>query len=385
MKLNLTVMARSVVAETAWARELAPVFAQVAEVEVGSQTEEGRAGHIVFVDGTEGEELPAELQERLKTLDRRGRAVFMILSEKASRCEALEAGLVDDVLTYPFRPLDVLGRVRHYQQIMMWSEVEKLNASFSELIGNLREDLGLAERMQKARLAPRFSDIKGFRVAQRTVVGWKSGDHVELAESRDGNQLSIVMSDSSSSRLSSAVLSVLMRVAVKLSTDEVRSSLETVKRIHEELALTLGDKDRFSLFYGVVSRKDYRLKYVNFGTSCAFRAQKGQGFEALPVHGEAITKSSGFPPGGVEIVQTEIELEPQDRLVLLTDGFVETVGGPNETLRLLNDYRDRDAADLLNELSYRVKSLVPSDDEMPPQDSTAVLFDVADRLIRLAK
>ncbi len=387
MKLSLTVVADDAVTETAWERELRAVFEKVADVKVGGLREGGPPGQLIFIDGTQtGGKLSEASAATLGAMDRRGKAVFMIARESAARCEALENGSVDDVMTYPFRTLDVLGRIKHYQQIMMWDEVQKLNSSFSQLIAELREDLTLAERMQKARLPIRFPDVKGFKIANRSVVGWRSGDYLDLAESRDGSQLSLVLTDSSSSRLSSAMLTVLMRVAVKLSSDEVRSSMETVKRIYDEIALALGEKDRLSLFYGVISRKDYRLRYVNFGTSSIFRAPHGASFEMLPVQGDSITRTSGFPPSGSpEAKESEVDLEPKDRLVLLSDGFIESAGGISDTLQLLNKFRDNEPADLLNELSFRVKSKLTPDDELPPQDCTVLMMDVADRLIRLAR
>lgn len=387
MKLSLTVVAKDEVTEEVWARELRPAISQIAKAEVLSKTaSKGSLGQLILVDGTEeGETVSPELKRRIDGLDRNGRAVFLIVRDGLKKCEALETGLVDDILTYPFRLLEVLSRFRHFQQILMWDEVKRLNSSFSQIISEIRDDLSLAERMQKAKLPIRFPDVKGFKITHRTLIGWRSGDYADLAESRDGSQLSLFFSDASTSRLSSAVLNVLMRVAVKLSSDEARSTLETVRRIHEELLLTLGEKDKLALFYGAISRKDYRLRYVNFGTTAAFRAPKGAPFEALPAHGDVITSASGFPPGGGGIVQAEVDLEPQDRLVFLSDGFVEIVGGASQTAKLLNQFREKEPTDLLNELVYRVKSSLTAEEELPPQDCTAVIFDVADRLIRLAK
>src|SRR2546430_7658660 len=44
---------------------------------------------------------------------------------------------VDDVLVHPFRALDVLGKLRNYQQILKWDEVARLNSSFKEVLERL--------------------------------------------------------------------------------------------------------------------------------------------------------------------------------------------------------------------------------------------------------
>jgi serine phosphatase RsbU (regulator of sigma subunit) len=263
----------------------------------------------------------------------------------------------------------------------MWDEVSRLNASFTEVIQELHEDLKLAERLQKSRLPQRFPDLKGMKVASRYAAGARSGgDHFDLAESKDGNTLSMVLTDSSSYGLSSAVLGALMRVANRLSADESRSSIETVRKIREEILATLKEKDRLSLFYGVLSRKDYRLRYLNLGTSCAFYAAAGKGFEPLRPQGAPITRASGE----LEVKETELSLQPGSRLVLISDGFVEALEGPDRVRELLDQLRAKEASDSLNELTFKLKASYRGEDDVPPQDCTGVVLDLDSRLIRLA-
>jgi serine phosphatase RsbU (regulator of sigma subunit) len=196
--------------------------------------------------------------------------------------------------------------------------------------------------------------------------------------------LSVVLTDSSSYGLSSALTSALMRVAARLSTEDSRSCSETVRRIQADLQATLADKDRFSMFYGVVSRKDYRLRYVHFGDSVVAYAAPGESsFRILSAQGPTLRKSTPDAPAALE--ECVLPLQPGGRLVLLSDGFVEASGGtPAQALALLSKFRDREAKDSLNELVYRVKSVFQAADDMPAQDCTAVVLDVDARVIRLA-
>ncbi len=382
MSLHITVLAADSSAEMRWVHHLKTVSQDVSEVKFGlaSQEQDPRKfGQIIFVDG-----LMPRLEEALESLDRSGRAVFLIASESEQRPQwpaLIMSGKVDDALVYPFRALEIQSKLRHYQQILMWEEVSRLNASFSGLIERLQEDLRLAERLQKSKSPVRFPEVKGFNVASRYLAGMKSGgDHLDLAESKTGSQLSLVLADSSSYGLSSSLLSVLMRVAMKLSQEEVRSCEDTVRRIHEELLLMLNDKDKLSLFYGIVSRKDYCLRYVNLGTSCAFYAQPGQNFRLLPSQGEQILRSSSGLPK--QEFQAELPLEPQGRLALISDGFLEVMGGEAQVLKALNQYRDAESADFLNELVFQLKAKFESPDDLPAQDCTAVLLDVDARILR---
>jgi serine phosphatase RsbU (regulator of sigma subunit) len=143
---------------------------------------------------------------------------------------------------------------------------------------------------------------------------------------------------------------------------------------------TLKEKDRLSLFYGVLSRKDYRLRYLNLGTSCAFYAPKSGGFYPLPSQGSPITRAGGE----ISTKETELALEPGSRLVLISDGFVEALKGPDQVRGLLDQLRAKEPTDSLNELIFKLKASYQGEDEMPPQDCTGVVVDLDSRLIRLA-
>ncbi len=378
MILNLTVQAVDKATEKEWTRELANATFGMPEVAVFAGSAPAESSQIVFLVGTS-----TEVDQMLTSLTRKGKAVFLIVRDSDPVPTAFLEGKVDDILVYPFRPLEIVSKLSRYRQILMWEEVSHMNTSFQQLLEGLKEDLQLAERLQKGKLPVRFPDIKGFKVTSRYLAGLRSGgDYFDIADSRDGSRFSIMMSDSSSYGLCSSVMSVLMKVAMKLSIEEVRSSADTVRSIYRELAMTLNEKDRFSLFYGVVSRKDLSLKYLNLGTSCAFYSPKDEPFRELSSQGAPLTRSSGFPTGSLEV---EMALQPDDRLALISDGFVEAAGGAREVCALLDRFRKNEAVDSVNELVYRVKGKFTNPDEdMPEQDCTVMVFDVDSRVIRLA-
>ncbi|OFZ71348.1 MAG: hypothetical protein A3K03_05890 [Bdellovibrionales bacterium RIFOXYD1_FULL_44_7] len=384
MKTIVKVCAADSTTETKLINELQSFLSSMPELFiVGSHgacvpDQNNEQGEVLFVESKR-----ADLNEFLTSVDRKGRAVFLIVEDQDDIPRPLLNGLVDDVLVYPFRRLEVLSKLNQYRQILMWHEVHELNASFSEVVDELREDLKLAERLQKAKLPIRFDDVRGFKVVSRYLAGVKpGGDYFDLADSRDGRILSILMSDSSSYGLSSAVLSVLMRIAVRLSTEEARSSYDTVKLIYRELSLVLAERDQLSLFYGIINREDWSLKYLNLGTSCAFFSPHGQEFKELVSQGGAINRKQRLPENDC---QASISLSPGDRLALVSDGYVEAVGGSDVVIQLLRNLRDKDPVDSVNELVFRVKSKLVDEDDMPKQDCSAIIFDVDSKVIRLKR
>jgi hypothetical protein len=379
MTLRLTVVAQDPARETFWVGELRKALGGMADIVLHPATMGSReSDQVVFVDA----EIPG-LAHALKQIDRRGKAIFLLVRDGDSVPVELTEGLADDVLVHPIRHVEILSRLNHYRQLLMWDEVAKLNHSFEEMVLALREDLKLAENLQKMKLPVRFPELKGIKFASRYLAGMRAGgDHFDVADANDGSRFSLVMSDSSSYGLSSAVLGVLMKVAMKLSADEARSCHETVRRIHEELLVTLTEKDKLSLFYGTVSRKDLSLRYLNLGTSCAFYSNASKPFVLLPSQSDAITRSGVFPGKDLEVA---LQLEPGDRLALISDGFVETAGGAEKTRELLDRFKGGNPVDALNELVYSVKSKFTEPDDMPAQDCSALIVDVDAKVIRLAK
>ena len=370
----LTVLSSDPRREKVWTASLKKLLKPWKDIEVHGGTELKFAhGPLVLVDARD--------EKIWKSIDRRGRAVVLICGQKDRIPEALLEQEVDDVLVAPFRQAEVFGKIRHYQQLLMWNEVAQINQDLSGLVEAFHEDVSLAERLQKSRLPRRFDSIKGFSVASRYLAGERSGgDYFDLADSADGQQLSIVLSDSSSYGLSSSVLSTLMGALVRLSADQSRSCRAIVRAIYNEVLATLKETDRLSLFYGIVNRKDYKLRYLSFGHTRAFLAQPGRSFEAMPVQGNPLGRGAGL--GTAE--EVEFKLEPGSRLILLSDGFVDAAGGEQGALQLLEKFREKEALDLLNELVFSVKNGMNRETEMPPQDCTALIFHTDPKILRLA-
>ena len=119
---------------------------------------------------------------------------------------------------------------------------------------------------------------------------------------------------------------------------------------------------------------------MHLGNSRAFHAPEGQPFRELARQGEPITRAKllGQP------VEGELQLHSNDRLVLLSDGFVDAAGGPEGALALLNQFRSKEALDAVNEFTFRVKQKFSSPDDLPAQDCSILVADVDVQTLRLA-
>jgi serine phosphatase RsbU (regulator of sigma subunit) len=361
--------------QTSWSIELSNLIQSMAIWDIEIQYGETQAVDIVFIDDSH-----SNRDKIIREKSQRAKAIFLVTSQEEVPV-ALMSGELDGVLVRPFRASEVYSLLLRFEQIRKWSEVTQLNQSFSELIKKFQEDLGLTERLQKSRFPKRFQDFKGIRIRSRYLTGMRSGgDYFDVIPDKAGKNLSVLLTDSSSYGLSSTVLSVLLKTAAKLNAEIQASTSEIVGTIYEELALTLSPEDRLSLFYGILSRESLKMKFLNLGHSQVFHAPEGKSFQALEHQGGALSDQSGVPA----VQECEVSLNASDRLIMLSDGFIELIGGEGKVNELLTRFRDKESEDTLNELLFQVRSKLKEPDDFPEQDCTAVIFDVDSKILKLA-
>jgi hypothetical protein len=376
MELKLTICSQNPIDGQKWSAQFKEFFLGIAQVQIFEGCEHIEQGQILFFDSRlEG------LESRLGQADRRSQAIVLVMLDGNEVPELLRDGKVDGVILAPFRKLELLGCVRLYEQVVMWQQVGELNSSLTTTLQNLSEDLRLAERLQKGCLPRRFPEVKNFQVMSRYLAGTASGgDYFDLAEAKDKKSISIILSNSSSYGLSSAVLGILMKVTLKLSQEAGGNVLpsQVLKRVYDELLLVLGEKDQLSIFYGTITRNDLRLRYVHLGKSSAYFAPPGQGFKELPKQGGPICKGALT----LDVMENEIDLIPEGRLAIISGGFDEVCGGNANVKDVLQRFRHKESVDTLNELVFKAKANIPPEKGMPDRDCSAVLFDVESRTLR---
>lgn len=368
----------------AWVKELKKLLENYGHdiVSVVTNTEDLKTvtSPWIFVDGHH-----PELDRLLSLINPRGKAIFLVLKEDFSETpfvpEALIDGRAQDAIVYPFRPVEVISKLKSYQRILDIHEVEALNESFNGVLSRLKEDLQFAERLQNSKRKPKFPNIRGMKVEYRYLIGLKSGgDYFDLVESHESKTapISMILTDSSNYGLSGAVLTALMGLGLRMARPETTSTLDIVNTLCSEVLKTMKEKDELSLFYGVISRKDFKMRYLNFGHSRVYHSAEGKEFSALSGRQAPLNHVQDL------IVDHEYEfsLSPKDRLVFLSDGFIETAGGEDKVLKVLNEKRQNPSIDLINELSFLTKTKL-KDDEFPPQDCTAVAIDLDSKQLRM--
>lgn len=269
----------------------------------------------------------------------------------------------------PLRGLDALGifqtatRLRAFRMLSRQDSV----ASFTQ---DLTQDLERLSALQRSRFESRLEDFGFFRLKSRYVAGRRAGgNYFEAIPSDDGQNIHLVISDSSSYGLSAQMLQVVFRMGVQLAGKSYASPRTLVQGFRNELMGLLSPRDELSLFVATLSKRDLSLHYVCVGKGlCALRQIEGH-WGLLTSQGEALSRSRFVVPENEE----KVALKPGQRLFLATRGFQDVLREEDWKKGGLAE----DSRDLLTELTYRVRRTAAlAQEELPEQDCTGIVIDI---------
>src|SRR5438552_4065807 len=121
MALAFTVLSDATSKE--WEPELARLAAAAmpgAQVDLLAAGASRGMGALVFLSAA-----ATDLEKRLASVDRQGRVVLLVSKDPHAIPEAVLEGRADDVLIYPFRLPELLGKLRIFEQLLMIEEVTR--------------------------------------------------------------------------------------------------------------------------------------------------------------------------------------------------------------------------------------------------------------------
>ncbi len=315
------------------------------------------------------------------------RPTIVVLTKEGNKVPtAFVQGLADDLLVLPVRMLDLYRVEQSHDFLQTLRRLEHSTQALPVLVRQLEDDIRLAEKIQRRLIREKFPAIGGLSIKSKYWCGLKSGgDYFDVFEFPDASKVGIVLADSSSYSLSTNFIGSMMQFAVHMSKSD---PAELVRALYGKLREGMKEKDRMSIFYGVLDRKTYRLSYVHCGAIFGLQCKEDGQMDWL-ARGES--DALGPTSGTVGEVQ-EVALEPGGRLVLASDGWAEATAIP------MGDWMTRFAAleaqELLNQMAFGLRKAVEkhlgvessAEEEfpMPPQDCSVLVFDLAKNVLRLA-
>lgn len=244
----------------------------------------------------------------------------------------------------------------------------------------MEEELSIARDLQVSMLPAECPTIEGFEIAAYSLSAMEVGgdfyDFIEMGEDKVG----MVIGDVTGKSVSGALVMSASRSIFRMLSEEQMSVGEIMIRANRRTKKDIKSGMFVALLYAVLNAKDKTLSLCSAGQTQPIYWSSETGKSRL-----VETKGDTFPLGILEDVgyqETRLHLEPGDKVVLYTDGIVETMNeqqeifGFDRLLEVVQGARPLSAASLLNKIVDQVNTFAGG----APQhdDLTVIVLSVAE-------
>lgn len=324
---------------------------------------------------------------------------FILLTSKSEKLEiaqGLDAG-ADDFLTKPVNPGELRARISAGDRIIgMQRELSDKNRVIAETLNRLQEaydsidrDLKQARKIQQSLVPDVTRDFGASKVSLLLQpCGHIGGDLVGMFSPHEG-EVGFYSIDVSGHGITSAMMTAklggylnpqhfdenLAMTRTESGAHMLKPPEDVAAELNQRLLSDAGIDEYFTLAYGVTDLATGRTRLVQAGHPHPLLLRADGGAEFVG--------SGGMPVGLLPATRyhaIEFTMEPGDRLLLYSDGFVECqtrAGGMLEgdgLLRLVGDCRTGSGREMLDDLFWRLS------EEMDPifgmqDDVSATLFE----------
>ncbi|MDE2160348.1 MAG: SpoIIE family protein phosphatase, partial [Burkholderiales bacterium] len=184
----------------------------------------------------------------------------------------------------------------------------------------LRQELQLAATMQRAILPAALPAVPGYEMDARFMPAAQTGGDTYDLALLDDRRLLIVLADATGHGIAPALsvtqMHAMLRLALRMGAD-----LETAFRhVNDQLCAMLPDGRFVTAFVGLLDPTTHRLRFLSGGQGPILHHRAA---EARSVAHRATSFPMGAMPIAVLRPAIEIDFEPGDWLVLLSDGIYE--------------------------------------------------------------
>ncbi|MTI71294.1 MAG: phosphatase [Firmicutes bacterium] len=194
----------------------------------------------------------------------------------------------------------------------------------------MSKDLGFSRRLQKRILPEKGNYGSAYIDYIYRPSEVLSGDMFDVFHI-DENNLGIYISDVVGHGVSASMMTMFVRQTMRAIKNYYKSPSQAISELHKNfIDLNLDDDKYFTIFYGVINKKDKTFTYVNGGHNSIPLLIRNNDTKLL--------KTEGFPISYLfdEIKYNEktIDIKVGDKLLLYTDGILEAKNKQGEQFGL---------------------------------------------------
>jgi len=314
-----------------------------------------------------------ELVRRIRASVKPGYVYTIILTAKDRKedlLEGMDAG-ADEFLVKPFDADELRARLRAGERIVRLEQnLAQRNIALEAANRRMREDLEAAARIQESLLPNVMPQVEGLNFAwQFKPCDELAGDIFNVLK-LDENHVALYVLDVSGHGVPAALLSVTLSRLLTPTNDQsslllqsgngtpepqIVSPAEVANRLNKQFQIDNHIGQYFTLLYGIIDVEKMVLQFVSAGHPGLLHLRAGRDARVVEV--------SGFPIGFQEHSAYEAEtlqLVPGDRLILYSDGIIETRNSEGELFgkeRFVKLFRSAALFTLSNSLNFVMKKV----------------------------
>lgn len=277
-------------------------------------------------------------------------------------------------------------RAREADLARFREQLLKANHRMEKLIEVMNQELKVAQALQRSLVPTEFPLIGGFEFSNKFIPSSVSGgDYFDIFEHEDKFRFGVIVSSSSGHTMSALLLGVILKMTGQIEARKGSEPHAVLASMLEQLQENLSAEDQADIFYGLVDRRSYELRFVRAGSMVVLHQASATG--------EVTVLDSGLGPLAKGVVlptaSKSVLLNPRDRLVICTRGVIEArnlageLYGMEKVTRSLLSGPKRGVHETRNHLLYEVQKFAQGQELQ--RDQTVLVIEVKDKVIKLAK
>lgn len=265
-----------------------------------------------------------------------------------------------------------------------FARIDRQNQELSLAVRRMKRDLDAAARVQRTLLPEQFPELHGLNFAwSYRPCDELGGDALNIVRINE-DVIALFLLDVSGHGVPAALLSVTVTrsllpraggiasiVAGSGVNPDAVAPAEVAARLNTLYPMASNGDHYFTMIYGLLDVRTRRFRFVVAGHPGPILVRKGHRPERLEV--------SGFPVGmvpGIDYSESVIELEPQDRLYLHSDGLTEELNAQEEEFgdeRLLAAVAEYQTLDLRGSVESMIQKIIAWRGEDHLKDDVSIL------------
>lgn len=259
--------------------------------------------------------------------------------------EEIINGRIFSVKSSPVKDLDdnIYAAVEVFRDVTRERKLEKEIIKKNE---KMSKDLSFARTIQK-KILPKRGILGPLKVDYLYFPSeMLSGDIFDINWINE-NLIGVYISDVVGHGITASIMTMFIRQAMKSIKYDYLNPSEAISELHKRfLDLNLDSDKYFSIFYGILDKRDNVFKYVNGGHNCIPLHINGNGIEFLEAKGYPITCLFD----NIKYEEKCVKLQKGDKLLFYTDGVIETRNEKGELFGFdrLIDISNKNRDNLLN-------------------------------------